>query len=346
MATIFLSDYNARELLAGKEIYIFGAGDRAVELTGYLKNNGLMTRGYCVDDAYYSENQSNIMRASDVPVGDEVAVIYGMASVDRFKEWYKASAGKTVYVWWDCLWQYDESLMEKHKNDFARAAEVYADDLSKKIMESYLLGKKMKGYEGEFVYCTEGTYFNELTIPVLSGGAVDCGAFTGDTVRKYLDVTGNAKGKVWAFEPDPENFKKLLASCCEFPNVECLNYGVWDKDEILSFSANGSGDSSISADGDIKVTCKKIDDLIVGDKVGFIKMDVEGAERQALVGAREVIRRDKPVLAISAYHLWDDLAVLPLLIDEITADDYKIYLRHHGIAAEELVIYAIPSTED
>lgn len=342
MATVFLNDDNACEVLAGKEIYIFGAGERAEELAGYIKNNGLAVRGYCVDDAYYRENQSNIMRLSDVPAGDEVAVLYGMASVNRFKEWSAALAGKAVYVWWDCLWQYDDSLMEKHKEDFARAAEVYADDLSRKIMDSYLLGKKQKGYDGEFAYCTEGTYFNELTASVLSGGAVDCGAFTGDTVRKYLDFTGNAKGKVWAFEPDPENYKKLLASCREFANVECLNYGVWDKDEILSFSANSSGDSSICDDGDIKVTCKKIDDVIGGDKVGFIKMDVEGAERQALAGASDVIRRDSPVLAISAYHLWDDLAVLPLLIDELTEDGYRIYLRHHGIAAEELVIYAIP----
>lgn len=346
MATVFLNDGNAREVLVGKEIYIFGAGERAEELTGYMKNNGLAVRGYCVDDAYCHENQPNVMRLSDMPAGDNVAVLYGMASVDRFKAWFEASAGKDLYVWWDCLWQYDGSLMEKHKEDFDRAAEVYADDISRKIMANYLLGKKLKGYEGEFAYCTEGTYFNELTASVLSGGAVDCGAFTGNTVRKYLDVTGNDKGKVWAFEPDPENYKKLLASCREFPNVECLNYGVWDKDEILSFSANSSDDSSICADGDIKVTCKKIDDVVGEGKVGFIKMDVEGAERQALAGAREVIRRDSPVLAISAYHLWDDLAVLPILMDEITADGYRIYLRHHGIAAAELVIYAIPPVNE
>lgn len=89
------------------------------------------------------------------------------------------------------------------------------------------------------------------------------------------------------------------------------------------------------------------DDDVVGEsKSGFIKMDVEGAERQALTGAREIIRRNRPVLAVSAYHLWDDLFVLPLLIKEIAGDDYKVYLRHHGIAAEELVIYAIPPVND
>lgn len=171
---------------------------------------------------------------------------------------------------------------------------------------------------------------------------IDCGAYTGDTVRKYLEFTDDLQKKVWAFEPDPDNFQKLVASCQDFPNVECLNYGVWDKDEILHFHANGSADAAIRSDGNIKVTCKKIDDVVGEGKVGFIKMDVEGAERHALLGAKNIIRRNKPVLAISAYHLWDDLAVLPILIDEITDEGYSIYLRHHGIVAEELVIYAIP----
>ena len=92
-------------------------------------------------------------------------------------------------------------------------------------MENYFLSKKLKGYEGEFVYCTDGTYLNELTLPVLFGGLVDCGAFTGDTVRKFLEFTGNDKGKVWAFEPDPGNYRKLVDTCRAFPNVECLNYG-------------------------------------------------------------------------------------------------------------------------
>ena len=83
------------------------------------------------------------MRLSEVSLGDTVAVLYGMASVERFKKWSAAAAGKDVYVWWDCLWQYDKSLMEKHKEDFFRAAEVYSDDLSKKIMENYLLSKKL-----------------------------------------------------------------------------------------------------------------------------------------------------------------------------------------------------------
>ena len=341
MPTVFLSDDNAKEILAQKEIYIFGAGERAEELTGYMRNNGLSVRGYCVDDAYFREGIS-VMRLSDMPAGDNVAILYGMASVDRFKAWCKESAG-AVYVWWDCLWQYDASLMEAHKDDFARAEGVYADDLSRKIMEGYLLGKKQKGNEEEFSYCTEGTYFNELTASVLQGGAVDCGAYTGDTVKKYLSFVGSSEEKVWAFEPDPGNYQRLLDSCRDYPHVECLNCGVWNKNEILSFTANSSGDSAISTVGDIKVNCKKIDDVVGAEKVGFIKMDVEGAERQALAGAREVIRRNRPVLAISAYHLWDDLFVLPLLIKEIAGDDYKVYLRHHGIAAAELVIYAIPN---
>ncbi len=342
MSTIFLSNNNVSEVLSNKRIYILGAGERAEELTENMRINGLSVIGYCVDDEYYIRTQNDIIRLSEVPYEDDVAIIYGMASVERFKHWIKECSGKPVYVWWDCLWQYNERLMSKHQADFIKAAEIYADEISRQIMKAYLLGKKMNGNENEFEYCSEGTYFNELTSGKITGGAIDCGAYTGDTIKKYINFTGNNEEKIWAFEPDPKNFRKLQESCCDMSNVIFLNYGVWDKNEVLSFSANSSGDSSISTDGDIKVNCMKIDDVVKDEKVGFIKMDVEGAERQALLGASETIRRNNPVMAISAYHLWDDLFVLPLLLDDITADGYKIYLRHHGIAAAELVIYAIP----
>ena len=78
----------------------------------------------------------------------------------------------------------------------------------------------------------------------------------------------------------------------------------------------------------------------LSDRVVHIKMDIEGAEKRALRGAVEIIRRDKPMLAICVYHKNDDLLEIPKLIKEIVPD-YKFYLRHHNVAGTETVLYAI-----
>jgi hypothetical protein len=74
-------------------------------------------------------------------------------------------------------------------------------------------------------------------------------------------------------------------------------------------------------------------------KVDFIKMDIEGAEQQALRGAEECIRRFKPKLAITVYHSLEDFWEIPRWIDGLGLG-YKFYLRHFTIHSEETVLFA------
>ena len=101
--------------------------------------------------------------------------------------------------------------------------------------------------------------------------------------------------------------------------------------------------SPIAPYGEI-VEVEDIDSVVLDNKVAFIKMDIEGSEYQALIGARGCIMRDHPVLAISAYHRKEDLIELPKVMKsfEDASVGYKLYLRHHGVALAELVLYAIP----
>ena len=84
-----------------------------------------------------------------------------------------------------------------------------------------------------------------------------------------------------------------------------------------------------------------IDEAIAeGDKVTFIKMDVEGAELESLKGAEKTIRRDKPKLAICIYHKPEDMWTIPLYIKELVPE-YKLYIRHHSSGVCETVLYAV-----
>ena len=83
-----------------------------------------------------------------------------------------------------------------------------------------------------------------------------------------------------------------------------------------------------------------IDNITAGDKVSFIKMDIEGAELDALKGAEQTIKKVHPKLAISAYHKFEDLLEIPQFIQVIDSS-YKFYLRRHSHLVHELVLYAL-----
>jgi len=107
-----------------------------------------------------------------------------------------------------------------------------------------------------------------------------------------------------------------------YKNVQIIPYGMWEKKEELSFSSVDS-----------------IDHVHAQEKVTLIKMDIEGSEKQALTGAENIIRRDRPKLAICIYHNPEDLFEIPFLIKKMVPE-YKLYIRHHSDTYAETVVYA------
>ena len=89
---------------------------------------------------------------------------------------------------------------------------------------------------------------------------------------------------------------------------------------------------------DTEIDIIKLDDYFAGRKVTFIKADIEGMEVQALKGARELIKNQKPKLAICIYHLPWDIYKIPMLIKELNCE-YKFKIRLHSRGYEELVLY-------
>ena len=83
-----------------------------------------------------------------------------------------------------------------------------------------------------------------------------------------------------------------------------------------------------------------LDDLLQGEKVTFIKMDIEGKEYYALMGAKEIIAIQKPRLAISVYHRTDDIIKIPALLLELVPE-YKFCIRHYSILSNETILYAL-----
>jgi FkbM family methyltransferase len=170
---------------------------------------------------------------------------------------------------------------------------------------------------------------------------VDGGAFDGDSVRMFVDRVAGRYQRVLAFEPDPRTFERLALNLKAFPNAEPYNYGLHREKGVLAFNDDGSRGAVIQDDGECRINVVALDEVLAGDRASFIKMNIEGAERAALLGTAATIARWRPKLAISVYHRPDDLWAIPKLIRELCAD-YRLYLRQHDGGIIETVLYAIP----
>ena len=111
---------------------------------------------------------------------------------------------------------------------------------------------------------------------------------------------------------------------------------------MLHFDQRGDTESNISENGNITVEVDAIDNMVGDCPISLIKMDVEGAELNALKGAIKTMEKFKPVLALSAYHRKEDLITIPQFIKTIYKD-CKFYLRKHEfIDLYGLDLYVIP----
>jgi len=216
---------------------------------------------------------------------------------------------------------------------------VFSDDKSKYILKK-ILQKCALGDQNFSDIREEGLYFNEFFEDCLSENEVfvDAGVSSGSTTLDFIRYANNKFKKVYAFEPDPINYWACCNNLSKLgEKIEIINAGVYDINGKVGFSACRCGSSRVS-DNDFKIDVVTLGDTIK-EEVTFIKMDIEGSEFQALLGAQNIIRAYKPKLAICVYHKHEDIWKLPVLIHEMVPE-YKLFLRHHGQTYLDTVLYA------
>jgi FkbM family methyltransferase len=151
--------------------------------------------------------------------------------------------------------------------------------------------------------------------------------------------------KIIAFEPDPANFKKLQQFAFSLPaNISnkllLQQLAIGSRKCKVHFEATGTESSSIGF-GNVEVDCISLDEILTNERPTFIKMDIEGSETDALIGAQNIIRKEVPILAICAYHHQNHVWRIPSLIRSFS-DQYRFFLRPHLLEVWDLVCYAIP----
>jgi len=239
---------------------------------------------------------------------------------------------------------------EHHVNGYEWAYNFFDDERSRQLVldriRLYLLDQPM---------CpnTSCTYYYEDGLISLSNNEIyiDAGTYDGNTVEMFIEKMREVEknySRIYAFEPSISNYEKAVKRLSGYLNVEMVQKGLWSTETKLSFfenSMNQGGSSFTLGSGDgLCVPVTSLDAFFKNSSDNelptFIKMDIEGAEKEALLGATSIIRRLKPKLVVCAYHKPEDIYELPKTILNIR-DDYRFALRQHFAGCYDTVLYAV-----
>lgn len=218
-------------------------------------------------------------------------------------------------------------------------------------MRSQLLGLGIESariIDGTAWYdATEGRQYFELPYLLYGTGEifVDGGCCDGMTSVNFSHWCAGNYEKIYCFEPDYKNIRKIQRNFASrgIERYEIVDKALWNTCEELTFVENGAADSHIAENeesGLSKIKGIALDDVLGGKKVTFIKMDIEGAEKNGLAGAWRTITAYKPKLAVCVYHKPEDIWEIPDLLLKMRPD-YRLYFRHYSGGFGETVLYAL-----
>jgi FkbM family methyltransferase len=229
----------------------------------------------------------------------------------------------------------------QHLGDIQRARGLFADPMSQAWFER-ALEFRLGGDYGLLPPPSPGDQYQPADLPRWKEPMrlVDCGAYDGDSLR-MLQVAGYRISALAAFEADTENFGRLERQPGLPEDWRLFPFAVGAIAGELRFASGQGGASHLDGTGDTSVRCVRLDDVIADFHPTLIKMDIEGTEYEALLGGARLIAKDRPGLAISAYHRPEDLWRIAQLVDSWELG-YRLYLRGHAHSTFDLVLYGIP----
>lgn len=223
-----------------------------------------------------------------------------------------------------------------------KTSKIFEDCMSEKLYWENVIAHMTKEYSGCITECPmQEQYFPENIGWGTHHYIVDCGAYIGDTAQQLVNKNGKLNRYI-GIEPNLNNFIRLSTYCKtmsqQLGEVTLFPCGVSGQTLQTTFNT-GTGSGCISENGDQQISCVALDDIIQNQKIDLIKMDIEGAELDALNSAKNMIAKYCPDLAICVYHNTNHIWDIPKLIDSWNLG-YKFYLRCYNAFTMETVLYA------
>ncbi len=352
-----------------KNIVMYGMGNGADKILSVCQNYGIEIKDFFASDGFvrgHSFHGKTVLSYSDIKAKygvENIIVLLSFASSlpDVLQNIYKIADECELYapdvpVFGNTL--FTAEFYRKNYERFLQTEALLADKESMRIYRE-IIAYKLSGDISHLRLCESDPVeaFENILHAEDFETYADLGAYNGDTIRSLLPFAPKLK-KVHAFEPDTRNFRKLNEYYSSLENqsfdLKSYNLGAWNSEDTLYFDKSGNRNAGLLQNSSnfseainsrnkkiTEIKVNSLDNILNGEGVDYIKYDVEGSEREALIGSQKTIEKYAPALLVSLYHRSEDLFELPQLVHKLHPD-YKLYLRRMTyIPAWDINLYAV-----
>lgn len=354
---------NFKKVIKEKEVVVFCAGEYCMRFLNRIEEEDIAQISFIVDNDI--EKQGTTLFGIPIRKPDVLGTLEPsntlivIAVENSIPEIYKQICDMGHYnimsvriLINDILSQVARELFE-NRDEINKVAELLYDEKSKWIYTEVIKRRMLYGECDFSDLIVRGDA--EYRVPLVYGKdrpkdeiIIDCGAYNGDTLKKFTETYGPRLNKIYAFECMEESIEELSLAITHirnkrfYPEMVLMPYALSDHECKMRFAKTNKPNGSFLVDNrgfaqsalyesdyvDVDVTT--LDKVIPeNEKITFIKMDIEGSEYAALHGAERIITIYKPRLAISIYHCGEDYFRIPLYLKSIVPE-YKFAVRHHN----------------
>ena len=314
-------------------VVVYGMGNGADRVIDEFNRLGITVKGVTASDDFVrgqSFRGFKVKKLSEFDGDFIIAVAFATCIPEVMNRIYSLCEKYRVIV--PCVPVFGDEIfnrdfVERNKDGINAAYDLF-DEPSKKIFAgcvNFMFGGELE------VLKKITTEKDEVFGGVFSMGKnenfLDLGAYRGDTVEEFLHYCGGEYGEIIALEPDRRTFRKLCAYLENVPRSTAVQKAIYSEKTVLTFSNKAGRQSTISDRGE-QTEATTVDEICKDKEITYIKMDVEGAEKEALDGAVDTLKSQKPKLNIALYHRSADIFELPLKIAKVNPD-YKFHIRRH-----------------
>ena len=338
--------------------WIFGAGSMGQFLADYLRRNGVEPGGFLDNARRGGWVEGLPVLAPDSPEAKRGHwVLIGVKDAAAQVEAQCRELGYTRLVrGWHALHAWAErsqvpgyvspsrAFLDRWES-YEEAAGLFADKTSRQVLKR-AIQYQITCQDEDLPPFDPDEYFRPGLNEEAYAEVVDCGAFDGDTLKAFLARHPRALRAYHAFEPDPANFGRLSDFVRGLPaematRVRIYPMATGARSGQLRFKTGEGLSSGLRSDGDGIVEVVPLDAALKDAAPSFLKLDIEGAEPEALAGAEGLIRRYCPLLAVCVYHRPEHYLSIPRWIHGLGLG-YRLELRHHTRYFTSTVCYAVP----
>lgn len=331
------------------KIVIWGVGDCGHNVYDVLTEQNIKIDFFA--DSYYGGNADSQTGIQMVDIDtifqqkEKYNILISIVDDDAYQAVYRRLIGGGIHE--DQIWNMGRFIERltvdffiKNRDKYRAVYNMLGDAVSKQVYLERMKRVYLLNDLSEIASPSNEEYFDKVNVITENEVFVDCGGFDGRTSLRFIERCNGKYEKVIIFEPEACK-RELIEQNLAGEKYLLYPYGVWSEENRLYFEARGDVTSHITEKkSGYTIQVVPLDHYVYYETPTLIKMDIEGAELEALIGGKRTIQTYRPKLVICIYHKPEDLFEIPLYIKALN-DNYNLFIRQYSNNKYETVCYAV-----